>query len=400
MAFTETVEGKPFHLLMVMPPDQEEAPPVTVPRETIFIIDTSGSMHGVSISQAKRAVHLAIKALKPGDLFNVIEFNTHTTALFPYSMQANSINIGNALSFVKQLQAEGGTEMRPALKLAMEARLQETHLRQIVFITDGSVGYEDEMFSMIEQKLGTARLFTVGIGSAPNSLFMRKAAESGRGSYTFISALHEVREKMDALFKKLEHPQVTDIEVQWPSGVLVDAYPSTVPDLYLGEPVTIKARASGDFRPGDVVRISGNSVTGGWSTELALDGTAGSEGVAALWGRARIGELMDMERRGGNPEEMRAGILETALSHHLVSKYTSLIAVDKTPVRPAGDPLSSEQVPNLMPYGQTTNAIFGFPATATNAPALRVMGLAWLLSALGLLAIIRGWRRRSYARYS
>ena len=400
MAFTETVEGKPFHLLMVMPPDQEEAPPVTVPRETIFIIDTSGSMHGVSISQAKRAVHLAIKALKPGDLFNVIEFNTHTTALFPYSMQANSINIGNALSFVEQLQAEGGTEMRPALKLAMEARLQETHLRQIVFITDGSVGYEDEMFSMIEQKLGTARLFTVGIGSAPNSLFMRKAAESGRGSYTFISALHEVREKMDALFKKLEHPQVTDIEVQWPSGVLVDAYPSTVPDLYLGEPVTIKARASGDFRPGDVVRISGNSVTGGWSTELALDGTAGSEGVAALWARARIGELMDMERRGGNPEEMRAGILETALTHHLVSKYTSLIAVDKTPVRSAGDPLSSEQVPNLMPYGQTTNAIFGFPATATNAPALRVMGLAWLLSALGLLAIIRGWRRRSYARYS
>jgi Ca-activated chloride channel family protein len=97
---------------------------------------------------------------------------------------------------------------------------------------------------------------------------------------------------------------------------------------------------------------------------------------------------------------MRAGILETALTHHLVSKYTSLIAVDKTPVRPAGDPLSSEQVPNLMPYGQTTNAIFGFPATATNAPALRVMGLAWLLSALGLLAIIRGWRRRPYARYS
>jgi Ca-activated chloride channel family protein len=113
------------------------------------------------------------------------------------------------------------------------------------------------MFSMIEQKLGAARLFTVGIGSAPNSLFMRKAAEAGRGSYTFISALHEVREKMDALFKKLEHPQVTDIEVQWPSGVLVDAYPSTVPDLYLGEPITVKARASGTFRPGDRVRIAG-----------------------------------------------------------------------------------------------------------------------------------------------
>ena len=400
MAFTESIDGKPFHLLMVMPPDFDEAPPVTVPRETIFIIDTSGSMHGVSISQAKRAVQLAIQALKPGDLFNVIEFNSHTTALFPHSMQASSINVGNALSFVKQLQADGGTEMRPALNLAMEAPPQETHLRQIVFITDGSVGYEDEMFSMIEQKLGAARLFTVGIGSAPNSLFMRKAAEAGRGSFTFISALHEVREKMDALFKKLEHPQVTDIEVRWPSGVLVDTYPSTVPDLYLGEPITVKARASGAFRPGDTVRVSGNAVSGGWVTELVLGEMAGSEGVAALWARARIGELMDIERRGGNSEEVRADILETALTHHLVSKYTSLIAVDKTPVRPAGDPLSSEQVPNLMPYGQSTNAIFGFPATATDAPALRIMGLAWLLSALGLLVIIRGRRRRSHVRFS
>ena len=103
---------------------------------------------------------------------------------------------------------------------------------------------------------------------------------------------------------------------------------------------------------------------------------------------------MDMERRGGAPDEMRADILETALTHHLVSKYTSLIAVDKTPVRPAGDPLASEQVPNLLPYGQSTNAIFGFPATATGAPALRIMGAAWLLAALMLLLIIRRSRPR------
>ncbi len=389
MAFTETIGGQPYHLLMVMPPDQDEAPPVQMPRETIFIVDTSGSMHGVSMSQAKRAVHLAIKALNPGDLFNVIEFDSYTNALFPYSRMAEATNVANALNFVASLKADGGTEMRPALKLALNSPPRETHLRQVVFITDGSVGYEDEMFSMIEQMLGNARLFTVGIGSAPNSWFMRKAAEAGRGSYTFISALHEVREKMDGLFKKLESPQVTDIEVAWPSGVVVDTYPSTVPDLYLGEPVTVRARASGDFRSGDAVQISGNSVTGAWRTDLPLDAPVQSEGVAALWARARIGELMDAERRGGNPDEARAAILQTALTHHLVSKYTSLIAVDKTPVRPAGDGLTSEQVANLMPYGQSTNAIFGFPATATNAPALRIMGLAWLLSAVLLMVMIR-----------
>ncbi len=392
MAFTETIGGKPYHLLMVMPPDQDEAPPVHMPREAIFIIDSSGSMHGVSMSQAKRAVHLALKALKPGDLFNVIDFDSHTTPLYRHSQPATPANVQHALEFVSKLEANGGTEMRPALKLAVDAPPTETHLKQIVFVTDGSVGYEDEMFSMIEQKLGNARLFTVGIGSAPNSWFMRKAAEAGRGSYTFISALHEVREKMDGLFRKLEHPQVTGIEVQWPGNVLVDTYPSVVPDLYLGEPVTVRAQGSHAFLPGDVVRISGNSVTGGWSTELALDEPVESAGVAALWARARIGELMDAERRGRNPVATKAAILETALTHHLVSKYTSLIAVDKTPVRPAGDPLSSEQVPNLVPYGQSVNAIFGFPATATGAPALRIMGAAWLLSAVLLLVMIRTTR--------
>ena len=387
MSFVETVDGKPYYLLMVMPPDQDEVPAVTMPRETIFIIDTSGSMHGVSIQQAKRAVQLALKGLKPTDLFNIIEFNSVTSELYSNSKPVTEQTMSEASQFVQSLQANGGTEMRPALSLALGSAPSEGHLRQVVFITDGSVGYEDELFSMIEDGLGTARLFTVGIGSAPNSWFMRKAAEAGRGSYTFISALHEVREKMDGLFRKLEQPQVTDIELVWPSGVVVDSFPSTVPDLYLGEPITVKVEASGGFRPGDFVRVSGNSVGGGWTADLPVNIASESPGIAALWARARIGELMDVERRSSEPEEVRSSIVETALTHHLVSKYTSLVAVDKTPVRPSGDPLNSEQVPNLMPYGQSTNAIFGFPATATDAPALRFIGFMSLLSTLLLLML-------------
>ncbi|NNC57069.1 MAG: marine proteobacterial sortase target protein [Woeseiaceae bacterium] len=396
MIFSETIEGEPHHLLMVMPPDQDEAPPVLMPREVILIIDTSGSMHGVSIAQAKRAVSLALEGLQPTDRFNVIEFNSTTNALYPESVMASSSSVDSAKKFVQQLRANGGTEMRPALSMALNNESRETHLRQIVFITDGSVGYEDEMFSMIEDRLGDARLFTVGIGSAPNSWFMRQAAEAGRGSFTFISALHEVREKMDGLFRKLEHPQVTGITVDWPSGVVVDGYPQTVPDLYLGEPVTVKARASGEYRAGDTVRVSGDSVTGGWSKALPLDSSQSDEGVGALWARARIADLMHNERRHSEPDETRAAIVATAMRHHLVSKYTSLVAVDKTPARPADDPLSSEQVPNLMPYGQSTNAIFGFPATATNAPMLRLIGIACLLAALLLSAALQAgqWRLR------
>jgi len=387
MSFVETVDGKPHYLLMMMPSDQAEVAAATMPRETIFIIDTSGSMHGVSIQQAKRAVQLALKGLNSTDLFNVIEFNSVTRALYPGSRSVSDQSMNEASKFVQGLEANGGTEMRPALSMALDSAPSEEHLRQIVFITDGSVGYEDELFSMIEDRLGSARLFTVGIGSAPNSWFMQKAAESGRGSFTFISALHEVREKMDGLFRKLEHPQMTDIDIEWPSGVVVDSFPSTVPDLYLGEPVTVKVEASGELKPGDFVRVSGNSVGGGWTADLPVSMASESSGVAALWARARIGELMNVERRSSDPMEIRSAIVETALAHHLVSKYTSLVAVDKTPVRPSNDPLKSEQVPNLVPYGQSTNAIFGFPATATNAPTLRFIGLMSVLAALLILML-------------
>ncbi len=398
MSFTETIDGKPYYLLMVMPPDQDKLPVGSIPRETIFIIDTSGSMHGVSMQQAKRAVQLALKGLKPADRFNVIEFNSATRSLFTQSEPVNTSSIAQASSFVERLKANGGTEMRPALSLALDSPSSEEHLRQIVFITDGSVGYEDELFTMIEDRLGAARLFTVGIGSAPNSWFMRKAAQAGRGTYTYISALHEVQERMDTLFQKLEQPQITNIEVQWPSSVVSDSFPAVVPDLYVGEPVTVTVEASGKLRNNDTVLISGNSVSGAWSAEVPIAEAPVSPGVAALWARARIADLMDVERRHSDPEAIRSRIVDTALKHHLVSKYTSMVAVDKTPVRPVSDPLNSEQVPNLMPYGQSTNAIFGFPATATHAPMLRLIGFLSLLAALSLMALQKNSARLRRAR--
>ena len=167
----------------------------------------------------------ALDGLQPGDRFNVIEFNSYTKSLFNKGMAANRSNVDKARDFVRGLKANGGTNMRPALELALHARVGETHLRQIVFITDGSVGNEDELYALIEQQLGPARLFTVGIGSAPNSWFMRKSAELGRGTFVIISALHEVQVKMDRPFRKLEYPQVTNINVAWPGGTLVESYP-------------------------------------------------------------------------------------------------------------------------------------------------------------------------------
>jgi Ca-activated chloride channel family protein len=397
MAFSEMIDGEPHYLFMVMPPTDADSQPVTMLREMIFIIDTSGSMHGVSIAQAKQDVMQALDGLRPGDRFNVIEFNSGMRPLFRKPVVADTTSVGGARDFVRALQANGGTNMRPALEFALNSAAPESHLRQIVFITDGSVGNEEELYSLIEQRLGSARLFTVGIGSAPNSWFMRKAAELGRGSFVIISALHEVREKMDGLFRKLEYPQVTNIDVAWPGGTLVESYPAVVPDLYLGEPVVIKARSSGEFRSRDRVTISGDSAAGAWSRDLPLVGKDNDPGIAALWARAKIAALHDDERRGADADTTRKSIVETALAHHLVSKYTSLVAVDKTPVRHPGDPLSKEQVPNLLPYGQSMNAIFGFPATATPATLLQLRGITLIRVALLLFAISHARRRERHA---
>jgi Ca-activated chloride channel family protein len=391
MMFTESINGEPHVLLMMLPPDDVSAQQTPVPRDLIFIIDTSGSMHGTSLDQAKRALTMALNALKPADRFNVIQFNSVTSTLFAGSVAATDTNIDVARHYVAGLEANGGTEMRPALQQALSTPMTESHLRQIIFITDGSVGNEDELFTLIERQLGMARLFTVGIGSAPNSLFMHKAAEAGRGTFTFISALHEVNEKMGRLFRKLEQPQITDIAVEWPGGVVAEMYPGVIPDLYAGEPVFVRVRLSSEVRDSDLVIVRGNSSAGGWGAELPVNIREPSPGIGALWARARIGSLMDDRRRGVDEEQIRQAVTETALAHHLVSKYTSLVAVDKTPARPQSEGLKSEQVPNLLPYGQSTEAIFGFPATATGAGVHRVNGAALILLALLLITLSR-WR--------
>ena len=159
----------------------------------------------------------------------------------------------------------------------------------------------------------------------------------------------------------------------------------------------MRAKASGAFRQGDNIRIVGNSTAGAWARDLELDINAESPGIAALWARARIAKLLDDERRGAPRDEMRAAVVETALAHHLVSKYTSLVAVDKTPARVAGEVLRREQVPNLMAHGQSASAIFGLPATATSAPLQRITGMLILLLAFSLLFASTLRRRVSHA---
>ena len=378
--FAESWEQEEYALLMVMPPVREMQAVQQIPREVIFVVDTSGSMHGESIRQAREALKMALRRLASEDYFNVIQFNSQTHALFGGAMAADSHNINRALAYVEGLDAEGGTEMLSAVKWALDAQAHENRLRQVIFLTDGSVGNETALFQAIQQRLGSSRLFTVGIGSAPNSHFMTRAAQFGRGTFSYIGKVDEVKEKMTALFSKLESPVLTDIRIRWPGDVEVEMWPKRVPDLYLGEPVLVAAR---------MAQLNGQVVVEGqvngrlWQRALQLNGGGKNPGVNLLWARRKIVDLMDQRTLGRASGEVRDEVLKVALRHKLVSRYTSLVAVDKMPSRPLDMPLKEKVVPVNLAKGMSAKKVFGaMPQTATPASLNLIVGFIALLMAL------------------
>jgi Ca-activated chloride channel family protein len=389
-AFRESAGGEEYVLLMLMPPREAVLASERVAREVIFVIDTSGSMHGTSIAQAREALQLAVERLSPNDRFNVIRFNDRSSALFPAARWATQNNVAQALGWIAGLEAAGGTVMAPALELALQ-NAEPGYLRQVVFLTDGAVGNEDALLRLIGERLDTNRLFTIGIGSAPNGHFMRKAAEWGRGEHLFIASTDEVAERVGVLLRKLEMPALTDVAVDWPAASEAEVWPGRIPDLYAGAPLLIAARLA---RLPQRLRVRGASAGHVWTADVALAGAAEqAPGVARAWARRKIDALMDRSRVEGETAELRRAIVDTALAHRLLSRYTAMVAVDRTPARPEGAPMDTSAMPTNLPHGWSMARVFGaLPRTVTDAPAHLLRG-GLLLALLGLLLLAARERR-------
>ena len=381
----EDVAGESYGLMMVMPPQVSEAEIQSIPRELIWVLDVSGSMKGESIEQARSAMLKALSRLRSEDYFNIIYFNTQAWSFFPNSRAGSADNLNLAREKILKLEANGGTDMRPALTMALNKYDNSERLRQVIFVTDGAVSNEAELFSDIQDNLGASRLFTIGIGSAPNSYFMRKAALAGRGSFTYISQPHEVNHKIDQLLRKLEAPALTDLgfDINDPN---VSILPQTLPDIYLGEPVYIAFKA--DLFP-HYAELSGNLNGTPSNLRLPLETTLQHKGVAVEWARRKISELVDRHQEATSREDkelIRDEALEIALVHHQVSKFTSLVAVDELPER-AGGLLNSKHIPANAPKGwvnqlASTGQGIRLAKTATNMPYQLLLGTTLLMLSL------------------
>ncbi len=394
--FSEEVAGEHYGLLMVLPPVGSVVP--SLARELIFVVDTSGSMGGTSILQAKASLQFALAQLVGHDRFNIIEFNSSARALFPRAMLASHHNLARASEFVRHLDAGGGTEMMQALQMALskqepqqesrqihKSEVEQDYLRQVVFITDGAVGNEMALFQEIQQTLGSSRLFTVGIGSAPNSWFMRKAAQVGGGQFSYIGDLGQVQKQMQRLFNGISRPLVVDLTVDWPGTV--EAYPQRIPDLYPGQPVLVSAQMKTPLLQQSII-VRGRSAGQRWQREIKLPAASGNvsshRGVASLWARQKIEELLDQRILGVEETAVRSQVLPVALTHQLVSPYTSFVAVEAVISRPAEEHLLSQAALAARPQGQAAQP-YAYPKTAAGWMVQLLLGLSMLIPWLARL---------------
>lgn len=383
--FGESTNAGQHHLIMIMPPtdtiDQRDVPA----RELIIVLDKSGSMGGQAIRQAKAAVRRAVMRLTAKDSFNLIAFDSYAQALFPASQPVTERTIDEALDFIGNVQADGGTEMSDALSLALpQGAPRGEKIRQVIFVTDGAVGNEAALMAQIKRDLGAARLFTVGIGSAPNSYFMSEAAHFGRGTYINIAVQDDVMTAMADLFSKIEKPQITGLAV---SGLPqdIDMAPANLPDLYTGEPIVIALKGDLDT---DQLVVTGNKDGRDWSMAVPEARGTDSAGIANLWARRKI-QAVNRGFVGQFGQEAiaakRAQVTKLALDYHLVSDFTSLVAVEKQAARPVDDPLFKREVRQNLPAGMDwaqrkrmtiSRGLLAAPALSAEQLAVRPRGTA------------------------
>ena len=385
--FTQETDDETYGLLMMIPPETEWAKRTALAKEMIYVIDTSGSMQGTSIEQARAAFLLGLDRLKAGDSFNIVQFNSHTSSFEPRAVPATAANMGRARAYVQALKADGGTEMAGALRAVLHGSDDASRVRQVIFLTDGSVGNGQSLFGIIHKRLGDSRLFTVGIGSAPNSYFMREAASVGRGTFTYNGDVREVKEKMRTLFEKLEYPVLSNIELIWSGNEQGAYWPNPIRDLYIHEPLVVSFKLDGN--PSRLV-VNGIMNSAQWSSELAVGAGGTTAGLDVLWARNKIQSLNQQISRGTPPAEVKHAITELGLKHHIVTKHTSLVAVDVTPSRPSDADSSDTAVPSKKPHGwqmQTPQA--RLPQTATPLALHLVLAVAMTLLSAGAARIKR-----------
>lgn len=327
-------------------------------RELLFVIDSSCSMQGRPYDTAQATVLEALRTMRTDDTFNLVRFSGAATSLFDRPVRATPDNIARAKTWISRFEG-GGTHMDEGIVHSLNLPGDPEALRLVLLLTDGFISGERPMFEVVRDNLGTSRLFALGVGSSVNRYLLEGLAEMGRGDVIYQLPGTPIEESVATFHERISHPGMTDISVDWGGLDVHESYPSRIPDLWAGQPLRVVARYDG----GGPTNVTVRGRVGQEWMELTVpvevpERSLEHEAVAQLWARRKI---RDLEWYPGerSAAEVRDEVLDVALSHSLVSTYTSLVAIDDEPCA-CGTVEGTLQVPHLVPAGVSGEGLGGF----------------------------------------
>jgi Ca-activated chloride channel family protein len=346
-----------YFLAMIQPP-QRVTSEMIPPREYIFIVDVSGSMHGFPLDISKELMKNLLADLRPADKFNVLLFAGSSEALFPNSMSATPENIKKAVFLVDRQQGGGGTELMPALKRALAMKGPDDMSCTFVAITDGYVSVEKEAFDLISENLGNANFFAFGIGSSVNRYLIEGMSHVGNGESFIITDSKEAGRTSEKFRKYISSPVLTSVRLEYPGFKIYDVQPSSYPDVFAEKPLIIIGKYQGD--PAGMIKVTGRTGDGLFTKSFDMNILKPWESNLALkylWAREKI-RLLDDYTRVDKNQDLVKQITNLGLKYNLLTSYTSFIAIDSE-VRNDGKTITTVKQPLPLPQGVSNYAVGG-----------------------------------------
>jgi Ca-activated chloride channel family protein len=335
-----------------------------VPKDVVFLMDTSGSQSGDPILKSRELMRRFINGLNPNDTFTIVDFSSTTRQLSRVPLQNNLANRQKAMKYIDQVDANGGTELMNGINVATNfPAASDGRIRSVVLITDGYIGNDNEVIAAVQKNLKPGnRLYSFGVGSSVNRYLLDRVAEMGRGTSRVVRQDEPTQALAEKFFRQINNPVLTNIQVKWEGdGSAPEIYPSNAPDLFAEQPLVLFGK-KGD-RANGKLKITGIAA-GGERFEQTLDvnfdgnseSISNNLGIAQLWGRARIKDLMS-QMFGGEVKSLVDAVTQTALNYRLLSQYTAFVAVsEEVRVNPDGGK-GTVQVPVLLPEGVNFGAV-------------------------------------------
>jgi Ca-activated chloride channel family protein len=350
------------HFMLLISPRHELSKSQQVPRDMVFVLDTSGSMlEGNRMDQAKKALKYCLANLSETDRFAVINFSTTVNRYRDELSKASKEQIEDASKWVDRLKAVGGTAINSALLSALELKSKEEgRTFTVVFFTDGkpTIGETNTdkiLGNVAKHNTTNTRIFTFGVGHDLNAAFLDQLAERSRAVSTYVRPEEDIEVKVSSFHGKINHPVLANLKLSVGEGVRIsEVYPPELPDLFHGDQLVVLGRYEGKGH----VAIKLTGTVGMETKEFVYETdfqakTAEKNFVEDLWARRKVGYLLDQIRLNGEKKELIEEVTKLAKKHGITTPYTSFLIVPDAPLpvasRTASAPLKEEDLKAKAP---------------------------------------------------